>query len=68
MRKLLRTYISKYFLVSYIFSDLGDRFGVEGIPALIIVKPDGTVITKEGRSEVSNQPARAVFSSWKSKV
>lgn len=35
------------------FSDLSARYGVEGIPALIVVKPDGTVITKDGRAEVS---------------
>jgi len=48
-----------------IVQELSGKFDVSGIPALIILKPDGTVITKDGRSEVGTQPARVVFSAWK---
>lgn len=33
--------------------DLSDRFSVDGIPTLIVVKPDGSIITNDGRSDVS---------------
>uniref|UniRef100_A0AC34F9R3 Thioredoxin domain-containing protein n=1 Tax=Panagrolaimus sp. ES5 TaxID=591445 RepID=A0AC34F9R3_9BILA len=44
---------------------LSEKFGVSGIPALIILKPDGTVITKEGRAAVQSKPPKAALSSWK---
>lgn len=33
-------------------STLGDKYGVEGIPALIVLNANGDVVTKEGRAEV----------------
>lgn len=36
-----------------IVEELSDHFKVEGIPALIILKPNGDVITSEGRAELS---------------
>jgi nucleoredoxin len=30
--------------------ELSEHFGVEGIPTLVILRPDGSVITKEGRA------------------
>ncbi|KAI6184729.1 Antioxidant, AhpC/TSA family [Aphelenchoides bicaudatus] len=51
-----------------IVSELTSRYGVDGIPVLIVVREDGTVITKEGRSDVSSQPARVVLSQWKQKL
>jgi nucleoredoxin len=47
---------------------LSKKFDVNGIPAFIIVKPDGSVITKDGRSDVSSKPARAAFSAWKNQL
>ena len=41
--------------------------GVSGIPMLVIMKDDGTVITKSGREDVSKGPAEA-FKSWQSKA
>lgn len=34
-------------------SGLAAKYGVQGIPALVVVQSDGTVITSEGRREVS---------------
>ena len=31
---------------------LKTKFGIQGIPALIVCKSDGSVITKEGRADV----------------
>jgi nucleoredoxin len=44
---------------------LSEKFGVSGIPALIILKPDGEVITKEGRAVVQSKPPKAALSAWK---
>mgnify|MGYP001387804252 FL=1 len=46
-------------------SDLSDtlkqQYGVRGIPALVVVKPDGTLVTKQGRGDVTcKQPKHAV--------
>lgn len=32
---------------------LGQTFGVRGIPSLIVLKPDGSVVDRDGRSTVS---------------
>jgi nucleoredoxin len=42
---------------------LKQKFGVRGIPALIIVSPDGATITKNGRGDVSSNPKGAI-NSW----
>ena len=44
-------------------SALKRQFGVRGIPALIIVSPDGKTITKNGRGDVSSNPKGAI-NSW----
>jgi nucleoredoxin len=36
---------------------LNKKYKVQGIPSLVILGPDGTLITKEGRDAVSNDPA-----------
>ena len=41
-------------------SALKRQFGVGGIPALIIVSPDGEMITKNGRGDVSSNPKGAI--------
>jgi len=44
---------------------LADKYGVSGIPALVVIKPDGSVITKEGRSDVQSKPPKVTLSKWK---
>jgi len=36
--------------------ELSGTFGVSGIPAFVIMKPDGTLLTDDGRSKVMNDP------------
>merc|ERR1712227_847361 len=44
---------------------LKEKYGISGIPTLIVVKADGTVVTKDGRADVvSKQPKQAV-QAWK---
>ncbi|KAI6237993.1 Nucleoredoxin-like protein 2 [Aphelenchoides fujianensis] len=47
---------------------ISDKFGVEGIPALIVLKPDGSVITKDGRAEVSARAPKDVVADWKAQL
>merc|ERR1712228_83406 len=35
---------------------LSDSFGVQGIPSFVVLNPDGTVLTTDGRSKVMNDP------------
>lgn len=41
-------------------SKLSQKYGVRGIPALIIVSPDGETISTNGRNEVSSNPGGAI--------
>ena len=41
-------------------NSLAGKYGVRGIPALIIVSPDGETITKNGRGDVSGNPKGAL--------
>jgi len=43
---------------------LAKKYGVRGIPSLIIVSPDGKTITKNGRGDVSGKPKTAL-AGWK---
>ncbi|KAI1697238.1 thioredoxin-like domain-containing protein [Ditylenchus destructor] len=47
---------------------LGTKYGVSGIPVLAVVKPDGTAITLDGRSDVQNKAPNAAISAWKAKL
>lgn len=50
---------------SSLTNDLKQKFGIQGIPTLVVVKPDGTLVTKDGRAHVcSKQPKQAV-EGWK---
>ena len=40
---------------------LSSKFGVQGIPTLVVLGPDGELITKNGRSKVSEDPTGAQF-------
>jgi len=46
--------------------ELSEYFGIEGIPSFIILDKDGSVVTKDGRGAVSNDPIGAEFP-WYSK-
>merc|ERR1712061_347286 len=35
---------------------LSDSFGVQGIPSFVVLNPDGTVLTTDGRSKVMSDP------------
>ena len=39
---------------------LGSKFGVQGIPCLAIIKPDGTVVTDEGVEAVMEKGQDAI--------
>ena len=41
-------------------NSLAGKFGIRGIPALIIVSPEGQTITKNGRGDVSGNPKGAL--------
>ena len=41
------------------------KYGIAGIPALVIIKPDGTVISKNGRADVEGKAPRAALRDWK---
>ena len=47
--------------------DLKQRYGLKGIPTLIIVGPDGKTITKDGRADVTKKPTKAL-DSWMAKA
>jgi len=50
---------------SDVSNKLSEKYGVSGIPCLVVVKKDGTLVTKEGRSGVTSMaPAQAV-AAWK---
>eukprot|EP00746_Dinoflagellata_sp_MGD_P091801 gnl/MRDRNA2_/MRDRNA2_36364_c0_seq1.p1 gnl/MRDRNA2_/MRDRNA2_36364_c0~~gnl/MRDRNA2_/MRDRNA2_36364_c0_seq1.p1 ORF type:complete len:423 (+),score=121.86 gnl/MRDRNA2_/MRDRNA2_36364_c0_seq1:80-1348(+) len=42
-------------------TQLSNMFGVRGIPALVIIDKDGSVITKEGRGALSSDPQGTKF-------
>jgi len=42
-------------------AQLSNMFGVSGIPSIVIIGPDGNVITKEGREAVSSDPEGTEF-------
>ena len=43
---------------------LAEKYGISGIPALIVLGPDGSVITADGRGDVSSNPDGAL-DKWK---
>uniref|UniRef100_A0A1I7YEP7 protein-disulfide reductase n=1 Tax=Steinernema glaseri TaxID=37863 RepID=A0A1I7YEP7_9BILA len=46
--------------------ELAGKFGVNGIPALIVIKPNGDVITSDGRADVQNKSPKQALAAWKS--
>ena len=45
-------------------NQLSKMFQVEGLPTLIVISPDGTVVSTTGREDVMSDPAEAL-TSWK---
>merc|ERR1712137_10783 len=41
--------------------ELSDHFGVEGIPSVVIIDADGSVISKDGRGAISSDPTGEEF-------
>ncbi|CAB3411268.1 unnamed protein product [Caenorhabditis bovis] len=46
--------------------ELATKYGVSGIPALVVVKDDGTEITKNGKNDVQTKRPEVVLNAWKS--
>ena len=46
---------------------IANKYGVGGIPTLIILAPDGSTITSGGRADVTKQPGNA-FKIWEEKA
>ncbi|CAE7040809.1 Nxn [Symbiodinium natans] len=45
--------------------ELATKFGVRGIPMLVVLKPDGTVASENGRGEVQGNPdMKAALGAW----
>ena len=59
---LFKTVVVPFFLS--VFRELSTKFGVSGIPALIIIKPDGSVVVENGRADVQGKGPGA-FKEWK---
>lgn len=48
------------FIYYSFFSKLKKEFNIQGIPALIVVKKDGTIVSTNGRSDVERKGSNAV--------
>jgi len=46
-------------------NSLKQKYGVSGIPFLVVVKKDGTLVTKDGRSHVMSKSPEAAIKEWK---
>merc|ERR1712018_840882 len=44
---------------------LKSKFGISGIPTLVVVKKDGTLITKDGRSHVTSLGPDKALKEWR---
>lgn len=50
-------------IYSYFFRKLGEKYGIQGIPALVVIKKDGTIVTENGRGDVEKKGVNA-FKDW----
>ena len=48
--------------------ELANKFGVSGIPALIVVKADGDVISQNGRADVQGKTPKKAYTDWKAQL
>ncbi|KAJ1347530.1 hypothetical protein KIN20_002607 [Parelaphostrongylus tenuis] len=46
--------------------ELATKYSVSGIPTLIIIKSDGSEVTKNGKKDVQGKAPKAALSAWKS--
>ncbi|MBF0409677.1 MAG: redoxin domain-containing protein [Candidatus Riflebacteria bacterium] len=46
---------------------LADKYGVQGIPTLIILSPKGETLSTDGRSDVMSSPEKCI-ETWKSQI
>lgn len=67
--RYMETYDMKWPAVKYgpALQELAQRFGVRGIPTLIVLSPDGDVITQQGRRDVMTRPSEAL-TEWKDRA
>lgn len=56
-------YLYIYFLLLFIYRKLGKQFNIQGIPALIVIKKDGTVVSENGRGDVEKKGVNA-YKDW----
>lgn len=42
---------------------MGEKYGIQGIPALVVIKKDGTIVTENGRGDVEKKGVNA-FKDW----
>ncbi|KAF8360996.1 hypothetical protein PRIPAC_87919 [Pristionchus pacificus] len=47
-----------------LIQSLSAKYEVSGIPALIIVKPNGDLVTKNGRADVQAKPPAQALKAW----
>ena len=45
------------------FRELSEKYDISGIPSLVVVKADGTVVTKSGRGDIMEQGPKA-YNTW----
>jgi len=50
---------------SALANNLKQKYGISGIPTLVVCKKDGTVVTKDGRSHVTGKQPAAAVKDWK---
>jgi len=50
---------------SSVANELKQKYGIQGIPTLVVVKPDGSLVTKDGRSHVCSKQPKAAVDGWK---
>ena len=50
---------------SALANDLKQKYGVQGIPMLVVCKKDGTLVTKDGRSNVMGKQPKQAVQGWK---
>ena len=50
---------------SSVANGLKSKFGISGIPTLVVVKKDGTLITKDGRSYVTSLGPDKALKEWR---
>jgi len=50
---------------SSVANGIKSKFGISGIPTLVVVKKDGTLITKDGRSYVTSLGPEKALKEWR---